>query len=158
MPKILVVYYSRTGLTRTIGQAVAERLGADSEEIIDCADRKGFAGFWRAGREAHDKIPAQINSPRKDPASYDLIIIGTPVWAFTMSCAARAYIEFNKSKCKALAFFCTTGGCSGEKTLREMACLAGLPARAELVLTSREVATGTFNRKLDSFVKALSRL
>ncbi|HNX81139.1 MAG TPA: flavodoxin [Candidatus Omnitrophota bacterium] len=158
MAKILVVYYSRTGLTRTIGQAIAERLGADTEEIIDCADRKGFAGFLRAGKEAFDKIPAQINSPHKDPASYDLVIIGTPVWAFTMSCAVRAYIEVNKSRCKARAFFCTTGGCSGEKTLREMAGLAGASALAELVLTSREVATGTFNGKVDSFVKALSRL
>lgn len=155
MAKTLVVYYSRTGLTRKVAGAITRALGADSEEIIDCADRKGITGFWNAGKEAHKKISAQIKPLQRNPSDYELVIIGTPVWAFTMSCAARAFIEGNKGNCKSVAFFCTTGGTSGEKTLREMAELSGLPSAAGLVLTSSEAAKGTFEEKLGSFIKSL---
>ncbi len=155
MAKILVVYYSRTGFTRTVGQAIAHALGADSEEIIDLADRKGVRGFFSAGKEAYAKVPARIMAAQKDPACYDLVIIGTPVWAFTMACAPRAYIETYKKKITSAAFFCTTGGAAGEKTLRQMEELSGVRSRAGLVLTSKEIVKGDWQGKIDVFVKAL---
>ncbi len=48
--KTLVTYYSRTGTTRAVGEAIARELGTDSEEIVDgknhprLADKVPIAG------------------------------------------------------------------------------------------------------------------
>ncbi|MEI8008008.1 MAG: hypothetical protein WCI00_00755 [bacterium] len=39
MKKILVVYYSRTGMTKKLALSITDMLGADSEEIIDTKKR-----------------------------------------------------------------------------------------------------------------------
>ena len=50
--KVLVVYYSRTGNTRFVAEAVAQSLKADIEEIRDRKNRMGIFGFLRCGYEA----------------------------------------------------------------------------------------------------------
>ncbi len=50
--KTLVVYYSRTGNTKLIGDELAAVLGADVEELKDRDDRSGRMGYIRAGRDA----------------------------------------------------------------------------------------------------------
>jgi hypothetical protein len=50
--KSLVVYYSRNGNSKFIAQKIAEKLGADTEEIIDKKNRRGWIGFLTAGRDA----------------------------------------------------------------------------------------------------------
>ena len=47
----LVVYYSRTGVTKKVAEAISQMLGADIEEIIDRRDRRGPKGFFTGGRE-----------------------------------------------------------------------------------------------------------
>ena len=39
MKKILVVYYSRTGMTKKLALSIVDILGADGEEIIDTKKR-----------------------------------------------------------------------------------------------------------------------
>ena len=50
--RVLVVYYSRTGNTRFVAEAVAQSLEADIEEIKDGKNRMGIFGFLRCGYEA----------------------------------------------------------------------------------------------------------
>jgi flavodoxin len=133
MQYFLVVFYSRTGTTRKVAQDIAGLLGCDSEEIIDLKDRSGIIkGYLSAAKEALDKKMAPIQGIRNDPASYDMVIIGTPVWAFTMACAIRTYITANKDKFKRLAFFCTVGGLGAKKTLADMEAICGKVAQAAL--------------------------
>ncbi len=80
MMKSLVVYYSRTGKTKTAGEAIAKELGADREEIIDMKKRTGLKPIrWLiAGMDARRKKLTNIRTQKK-PESYDMIIIGTPI-------------------------------------------------------------------------------
>jgi flavodoxin len=41
-PKILVVYYSRTGVTKKLAENIAKELHADGEELVDIKKRKGL--------------------------------------------------------------------------------------------------------------------
>ncbi|MCK5584780.1 flavodoxin family protein, partial [Candidatus Bipolaricaulota bacterium] len=50
--KTLVVYYSRTGHTRKIGDEIAAALEADVEELKDDVGRSGPVDFVKSGREA----------------------------------------------------------------------------------------------------------
>lgn len=55
----------------------------------------------------------------KDPAAYDLLVIGTPVWAWTFTPAIRSFFAQAALKDKKIALFCTHEGSPG-KTLEHM--------------------------------------
>ncbi|HBP51341.1 TPA: flavodoxin, partial [Candidatus Shapirobacteria bacterium] len=50
--KTLVVFYSRTGNTRRMGELIAQKLHADIDEIIDQKSRSGIIGWILSGRDA----------------------------------------------------------------------------------------------------------
>ncbi|MFW6189478.1 MAG: flavodoxin family protein [Planctomycetota bacterium] len=102
--KTLVAYYSRTGATRTLAQAVAMELEAELEEI---RDRKKRTGPWLplAGLDAVLRRETQIEAPRREPADYDLVVVGTPVWAWSMAAPVRTYLRRNRGALPRVAFF-----------------------------------------------------
>lgn len=153
--KILVVYYSRTDLTRRVALKLATALGADVEELIDTNKRAGALGYLMAGRDAIQKKLVRIEALRYNPADYDLVLIGTPTWAYTMACAVRTYLTSNGSAIKQVAFFATHDSDGGSQAIRQMADLVGQAPRAELVLTSKEAAQDNYAEKLQAFVAKL---
>ncbi|MBA2123921.1 hypothetical protein B9J78_03155 [bacterium Unc6] len=118
--KTLVIYYSLTGATKMVADLIAERLNCKSIEILEKENRKGIKEFLSGGKDAMFKKYSQIKlSEQADISSFDTVIVGTPVWAFTMTPAVRSFLMFNKKKLKNTAFFCTLGGRGGqEKHLR----------------------------------------
>lgn len=124
--KTLVVYYSRTGVTRKAAKTLAGALQADVEELIDTKSRKGPIGFAGGVKDALMKKAVPIQPPQTNPADYGLVVIGTPVWANTMSSAVRAYLSEYAKNIKKAAVFCTTGSSGIEKTNADIAdMLAG---------------------------------
>ena len=83
MSNILCVYYSRTGRTEALMQEIAQELGCELVKLEDGVSRTGFIGWLRSGMQAMArKIPPVQKPETKLPLSeYDLVIIGTPVWA-----------------------------------------------------------------------------
>lgn len=127
-PKILVVYYSSSGITEKVGGLLAVALEADQEKLIDKKERKGVWNYLVAAKDAMMKYETEIETPKYDPADYDLVIIGTPVWAWTMTPAVRTYITKNKDKFKNVVFFTTSGGTTYDKIVPEMETLSGKKA------------------------------
>jgi len=68
--KILVVYYSRSGTTRTVAKALAARLNSSFEEIVETRGRGGFLGYWRSIIEARRKQAADIAPAKNDPSTW----------------------------------------------------------------------------------------
>lgn len=154
--KILVVYYSRTGITKKVAERIASALGADKEEIIDKSNRSGVMGYLRSGKEAVKKILADIEPVKIDPSAYDLVIIGTPVWAATMSSPVRSYLTTQKGKIPRVAFFATQGGEGASRAIEQMAELAALPAKAGLAVMTKEVVRDDYQAKLEKFISELN--
>ena len=94
--KKLVVYFSQTGNTKKVAGKIAKNLRADLDEIID-RDKRGEEAMFK-------KELLEINF-KKNPSKYDLVIIGSPVWAFGVPPATKSYMM--KNKFKRVAFFCT---------------------------------------------------
>ncbi|MDB5578219.1 MAG: flavodoxin [Bradyrhizobium sp.] len=153
--KILVVYYSRSGTTRRIAQALAGALGCDTEEIRTTQDRSGTMGYWRSAIEARRWTPAAIAPAHKDPAAYDLVIVGTPVWVWSLSSPVRAYLTANRYRLPAVAYFCTLGGAGSDNAFDQMQQLTGQAPRARLAVTAADVAAGRYETSLAAFVAAL---
>jgi flavodoxin len=152
--KALVVYYSRSGVTKKVGEAIAAALKCDAEEIVDTRDRSGALGYANAGKDAMFKRMTDIKPLQHNPAQYNVVIIGTPVWAWTMTPAVRTLITNYKPHLKNVAFFCTQGGSGNEGTFQAMDRLCDQRPLATLMLLQKEVS-GDFAAKIDGFVGAL---
>lgn len=155
--RILVVYYSRTGTTRKVAGSLTTALQCDSEEIVDAGSRSGMFGYLRSVLEARRQVPSLIAATEKDPSSYDLVVIGTPVWAWSVSSPVRAYLLANKARLPAVAFLCTLGGAGSEKAFGQMQELAGRRPVGCLAVTAREVASAVYQPRLATFAEGLLR-
>ena len=153
--RCLVVYYSRTGVTRKVAEAIAEMLQCDIEEVVDTKKRGGPIGFVIAGKDAALKKLTVIQPTEKAPASYELVVVGTPVWAGTVSCAMRTYLSQNKDALGKVAFFLTTGGTGVEKTFEHMGELCGKSPLACLSLRTKEVRKGNYLDRVKEFVQKI---
>ena len=155
--KTLVVFYSRTGTTKKVAEKLADKLSAESEEIIDTLDRSGIMGFLYSGRDAMRRRLTKIEAPQKNPADFDLVIIGTPIWAWNVSAPVRTYLTQQREKLPQVAFFCTMGGSGYKKVFREMYKIIRKKPKAFLYLTTQEVTgiSEIFKEKLNSFTKKL---
>jgi len=154
-PKILVIFYSRSGTTRRIATALSATLGGSVEEIVEGKGRGGFLGYGRSLIEARRKRLPSILPAKNDPSSFDLVVIGTPVWAWSVSSPVRAYLTANKDRLPAVAFFCTLGGAGAESAFAQMRGIVGKPPRATCAITAGDVASGRAGSQLASFAEAL---
>jgi menaquinone-dependent protoporphyrinogen IX oxidase len=107
--KALVVYYSRTGNTKKVGDELAKLLSCDVEELVDTASRAGPVGFLKSIREGSGRMMATLQPVKMDPTNYDIVVIGAPNWDANMSSPVRTYLTENKAKFKSVAFFITQG-------------------------------------------------
>lgn len=156
--KSLVVYYSRTGTTEAVAALIAEKLGAAGEGIISVKNRKGMLGFAISGKEAAQKIAAEIKETKINPEDHDLVIIGTPIWAWNISSPVRAYLEKYKDKFKKVAFFCTMGGSGDKKAFQEMENILNIKPIATLSLTTKEVVRNEYVEKTEAFINELEEI
>lgn len=149
--KALVIYYTRSGDTREIAEKIASKLDCDIEEIIDKTKRRGIFGYIKSGFHAFRGKLTRIETPEKDPAEYDIVIVGTPVWAGTMTPAIRTYLTGNGDRIQKTAFFCSLGGSGDEKTYRDLTELTGLVPVAKMSISNKDRKTG-YEPKIDAFV------
>ncbi len=153
--KTLVVYYSRTGTTKKVGDLIASKLDADIEEIIDVKSRKGPIGYIVSGREAMKKVIPEIQDIKRQVKDYDILIIGTPIWGWNMSSPVRAYLEKIKNDVPQVAFFCTMGGSGDDKAFKEMESICHTVPKATLALITKEVVQERHEDKIEAFVGKL---
>jgi flavodoxin len=154
--KTLVVYFSRTGHTRQIAQAIAGQLSADIECIPDVGTRSGIWGYIRSLREAMQQRVINIGARSKNPSDYDLIILGTPVWAHNMCSPLRSYIKAHKERFREVAVLCTQGGSGAGKVVGDISKLCGRTPVGTLILNEREIKKGQFTAKLEGFIKSVT--
>ncbi len=153
--KVLVVYYSRSGTTRTVAQAIAHSLKCDIEEIHSSVEMHGKLGYLRALAAALRGKVAPIEPVSRDLSAYQLIIIGTPVWAASVSSPIRAFLDKGGPRLPEVAFFCTLGGHGAGRTFRQMRELCAKPPITVCAITAQEVATKHFRSLVAEFTREL---
>ena len=152
---ILIIFYSRSGTTKQVANLIAKNLNCDIEEIFDTKNRKGFFGYIKSAIDAMRKRLTILEKINKNPETYDLIGIGTPIWTGSVSTPIRTYIVENKEKFKKVAFFCTEGGRGGEKAFERMAKLCDKDPIATLEIKTKEIKNETHLEKIEEFTNKL---
>ncbi|MFW6141848.1 MAG: flavodoxin family protein [Candidatus Saliniplasma sp.] len=151
----LVVYYSRNGTTRKLAEVIANKLDGDIEEIVDNKSRRGSFKYLKSGFEALRCKIEEINDPKKDPADYDIVILGTPVWAHRMSTPLRSYLHRMKDRIDEAAFFCTYDMSGSKSTFSDMSKVLSLSPISKLALKSVDFEDERYDSKLDRFVSEI---
>jgi len=153
--KKLVIYYSRTGITRKVADAIGREMKCEIAEITENKNRLGILGYIACGREALKKICPRINRFSIDPNNYDMIVIGTPVWAGKMASPVRTFITANKSKIKQVSFFSTQGSKNDQGVFKDMFETLDKEPKATLMLPTKEVRKNLFGKKLRNFTEKI---
>lgn len=119
--KTLIIYYSFEGSTKFIAETMAKEIGADLLELKPEKELKshGFSKFIWGGRQVVMKTKPKLLPCAKNFNDYDLILIGTPVWAFTFTPPLRTFFSEVKLENKKIALFCCSDGQPG-KTFKNM--------------------------------------
>ena len=118
MAKVLVVYYSLTGNTKFIAEHISKELNADIEEVKPIKDLDPDSGtkyLW-GGMKATMKSKPKLEDLKYNPLEYDFIILGTPVWAWTLSPSIRSYCSKFDFDDKKVALFTSSAG-DGKKAM-----------------------------------------
>ncbi|MFX1313913.1 MAG: flavodoxin family protein [Promethearchaeota archaeon] len=150
----LVVFYSRMGRTKKIGELLSTSLNCEYEELIDTKKRIGFIiGFLKCGFDARKEKLTKLQETQKNPELYDLIILGTPNWGTKMTPAIRTYITDTKTKFKNVAFFCTEGGSGGDKIFKSMAKLCEKDPLSTLEITKKDIKKSVHLEKINLFIQ-----
>ena len=152
----LIVFHSRTGYTRRVAEELAGECNGAVDEICPVGERRNLAGYLRCAIEARAGRTPPVIAARQDPARFELVLVGTPIWAWSLSSPVRTYLRQHARELKHVAFFCTMRGAGAENAFSEMHALCGRLPLATLVLTDRELDARRHGVALDAFVKALS--
>ena len=155
--RALVVFYSRDGHTREVGKKIAQELNCRSEELKDAKKRDGFIGVFSSARDALGKNLTELKGTLHNPARYDIVIIGTPVWAGTMVPAVRTYVSKNEHKFKRIALFSTGGSEDGKKALLEIEEICGKKPAAVLPICTGDVGTEKTGNDITEFCRKIMK-
>ena len=116
MSKILVTYFSASGVTAKVAQNIADSIGADIFEIKPKVAYTSEDLNWtnkksRSSVEMNDKsYRPEIAGTVSKLNDYNTILIGFPVWWYTAPTIINTFIESLDFTGKTLIPFCTSGG------------------------------------------------
>ena len=124
--KILVAYFSATGVTEKTAQQLAETTGGTLHKIqpekpYSEADLDWHNKQSRSSVEMADKSsrPA-IAGPPQDLAEYDIVYVGFPIWWYTAPTIINTFVESHDLKGKTVIPFATSGGSGIEKACEDL--------------------------------------
>ena len=148
--KSLVVYYSRSNITKRLAEDIAGKTGADIEEIVPKVNYQGKLGYARGGKHALSEKIIDIEETKLNPEEYDVVYIGAPVWAGKIANPTLTYIKRNEGKLNNVKFFMTAGSKDYEKGFRQLEKYSITPIKT-FGLTTKQVKKGDYS--LDSFLE-----
>lgn len=149
---VLVAYYSRTNITKKLAEEIANKENADIEQIIPKVNYNGKIGFMRGGKDSVSAKIIDLEPLKFDPADYDLIYLGVPVWAGKAANPMISYIKQNEGKFNNVKFFSTAGSSGFEGAFEQMEEYVGKSPLKTLALTTKEVKKDEAKDKIDAFL------
>lgn len=152
----LIAYYSMSGHTRKLANEIRQATDAELEEIREPRPRQGFNGVMRALFDGIARRTPPILPASHNPADYELLVIGGPVWAGRMAAPVRTYAQRYGAQAPHVAFFCTEGGHGADTAFADLEKLCQKPPDATLVVDAAHLPVIEHAVPLSSFTSKLS--
>lgn len=116
--KILIVYFSHTGNTRTIAGYINEAVESDIVEIktVDTYTDDYDTLLAQIRQEVAQNYAPPISTATPEIDQYDVIFIGYPIWVETAAPPVRSFLTSHNLSGKTIVPFCTSGTSSAERS------------------------------------------
>ena len=126
MNKVLVAYFSASGVTKDVAQQLAEVTGGTLHEIKPAQPYTDADLDWR-DKQSRSSVEMQDKSSRPaitdkltNMQAYDVIYVGFPIWWYTYPTIINTFMETYDFKGKTVIPFATSGGSSIKKACEDL--------------------------------------
>lgn len=119
--KVAIIYFSLEGNTKYVAEKIAEKLDGDIIRLMPLKEYptgKVSKFFWGGKSSAFRESPV-LEEYDFNSEKYDVVILGTPIWAGTFAPPLRTFLKENKLINKKVAFFACCSGGSTEKCFQQ---------------------------------------
>ena len=124
--KVLVAYFSASGVTKGAAEQLAAVAGADLHEIKPARPYTDADLDWR-DKQSRSSVEMQDKSSRPaitnklaNMQDYDVVYVGFPIWWYTCPTIINTFMEAYDFKGKAVIPFATSGGSSIKKVCEDL--------------------------------------
>jgi len=127
MGKILVAYFSASGVTKKLAERLAKVKGADLFEIqpekkytaedLDWTDKNSRSSLEMKDKSSRPAIKNRV----ENMDGYDKIFVGFPIWWYVAPTIINTFLESYDFSGKIVIPFATSGGSGMGRTVEELA-------------------------------------
>ncbi len=149
--KICCIFHSYSGVTRNVCIKLKNESGSDLFEVKPLNEYSKLTAYTKGCLRARKGEKDSIDHESIDISSYDLVIIGTPVWAWKTTPVINAAVNaLEGGEGKKAIIFATCGGQPGEslRILKKAVEEKGLTVIGEVMMTKNDI-----NEKTEQLVK-----
>lgn len=124
--KSLVIFYSLDGHTKFVAELLAQELKADlvELELVKPFPTKGFKKYFWCGKSSVFKEKPELKTIVPNLHGYDLVVIGTPVWAGNCASPINTLLSIlsneQKLQGKRVGILITNGGGSIKRCVKQV--------------------------------------
>jgi DNA-binding transcriptional ArsR family regulator/flavodoxin len=139
--KVCMIFYSYSGITRGVAEGIRNASGCDTIEVRTRKPYTSFSVYTTGVLHSRKGACDPIEPDEIDVSGYDLLIIGTPVWAWKPAPAINAAIQALRGcKGKMAVIFTTCSNQPGEALPLLSKALAdrGVKVMAEISLDAKD--------------------
>jgi flavodoxin len=120
--KAIIVYFSLEGNVKYVADKVGKQLNADTLRLIP---KKGYptgkvSKFFWGGKSVMFGDKPELESYTFNKDDYDMIVIGTPVWASSYTPPIKTFLAENDLSGKNVAFFACQAGNDASKCFEKL--------------------------------------
>ena len=126
MKKVLVAYFSASGVTKGVAQQLSEVAGADLHEIkpekpyteadLDWRDKQSRSSVEMQDKSSRPAITDKIQNMQ----DYEVVYVGFPIWWYTCPTIINTFMESYDFKGKTVIPFATSGGSNIKKACEDL--------------------------------------
>ena len=129
MKRILVAYFSASGVTERVAKKMADAIGTDLFEIkpdqpYTRADLNWMDKNSRSTVEMKDRNCRPAIAEKPDVSDFNVILVGFPVWWYREPSIIDTFMESTDFTGKTVVPFCTSGGSGLGDSAKNMQALA----------------------------------
>ena len=156
MSKILVAYFSASGVTKKVAEKLAALVNADIHEIkpkvpYTKADLNWMDKKSRSSVEMNDKtFRPEIVKEDLNLSSYDTILLGFPIWWYVAPTIINTFLENYDFSVKRIVLFATSGGSGFGNTIKELK-----PSAADAEIVEGKILNRASDDQLKEWIAGL---
>ena len=155
--KILVAYFSASGVTAKAARKLSEAAGADLYEIKPKVPYSSADLDW-TNKKSRSSV--EMNDPTFRPAiagklegmdQYDLVFVGFPIWWYVAPTIINTFLESYDFSGKKIVLFATSGGSGFGNTVSELK-----PSAPDAEIVEGKVLNKATKQEIAEWIKSIS--